>query len=306
MGALTASAKALWWCPRLPSARRRACSGVYHLHFRQPRIFTRQQRQLLETLGQHLAAALDNQRLAATARELAVLEERNLVAQGLHDSIAQVCLLNLQTQMLEDALRRRPGALAESLGQIQAGVQESYDDVRELLTNFRASLAAEGDLFSPVDAILSAFAANRPAGGSAARGATALPLSPDQQLQVLFILQESLSNVRKHARASPVVVRIEDERDLLLTVRDDGVGFDHLRPAATLACPSCKMPSRLAPNDRGQRRLAARRFEVGAARHRTLTKPSWRRCAHCRTTRQSARAWRTVALGFVSRAGRIR
>lgn len=201
--------------------------GVYHLHFRQPRIFTRQQRQLLETLGQHLAAALDNQRLAATARELAVLEERNLVAQGLHDSIAQgLSFLNLQTQMLEDALRRDDReALTESLAQIQAGVQESYDDVRELLTNFRASLAAE-DLFSAVDAILERFRRQTGLRVEVQREGDGAPLSPDQQLQVLFILQESLSNVRKHARASRVVVRIEDERDLLLTVRDDGVGFD--------------------------------------------------------------------------------
>ena len=201
--------------------------GVYHLHFRQPRIFTRQQRQLLETLGQHLAAALDNQRLAATARELAVLEERNLVAQGLHDSIAQgLSFLNLQTQMLEDALRRDDReALADSLAQIQAGVQESYDDVRELLTNFRASLAAE-DLFSAVDAILERFRRQTGLRVEVQREGDGAPLSPDQQLQVLFILQESLSNVRKHARASRVVVRIEDERDLLLTVRDDGVGFD--------------------------------------------------------------------------------
>lgn len=100
-----------------------------------------------------------------------------------------------------------------------------YDDVRELLTNFRASLAAE-DLFSAVDAILERFRRQTGLRVEVQREGDGAPLSPDQQLQVLFILQESLSNVRKHARASRVVVRIEDERDLLLTVRDDGVGFD--------------------------------------------------------------------------------
>ena len=75
--------------------------------------------------------------------------------------------------MLEDALRRDDReALAESLGQIQAGVQESYDDVRELLTNFRASLAAE-DLFSAVDAILSAFAGKPACGWKCSARATA-------------------------------------------------------------------------------------------------------------------------------------
>ena len=40
------------------------------------------------------------------------------------------------------------------------------------------------------------------------------PLHPDQQLQVLFILQEALSNVRKHAHAGRVSVRIDNQRDL--------------------------------------------------------------------------------------------
>lgn len=201
--------------------------GVFNLHFRQPRIFTRQQQQLLETLGQNLAVALDNQRLAAKARELAVLEERNLVAQGLHDSIAQgLSFLNLQAQMLEDALRRNDReALADSLAQIQAGVQESYDDVRELLTNFRTSLAAV-DLFAAVDAILERFRRQTGLRVEVQREGGGAPLLPEQQLQLLFILQESLSNVRKHARASRVVVRIEDDRDVRLTICDDGVGFD--------------------------------------------------------------------------------
>lgn len=207
--------------------------GVFNLHFRQPRIFTRQQQQLLETLGQNLAVALDNQRLAAKARELAVLEERNLVAQGLHDSIAQgLSFLNLQAQMLDDALRRNDReALADSLAQIQAGVQESYDDVRELLTNFRTSLAAV-DLFAAVDAILERFRRQTGLRVEVQREGGGAPLLPEQQLQLLFILQESLSNVRKHAHASRVVVRIEDDRDVCLTICDDGVGFDAQEVAA--------------------------------------------------------------------------
>ena len=207
--------------------------GVFNLHFRQPRIFTRQQQQLLETLGQNLAVALDNQRLAAKARELAVLEERNLVAQGLHDSIAQgLSFLNLQAQMLDDALHRDDrAAMGDSLAQIQAGVQESYDDVRELLTNFRTSLAAV-DLFAAVDAILERFRRQTGLRVEVQREGGGAPLLPEQQLQLLFILQESLSNVRKHARASRVVVRIEDDRDVRLIIRDDGVGFDAQEVAA--------------------------------------------------------------------------
>jgi two-component system nitrate/nitrite sensor histidine kinase NarX len=53
-----------------------------------------------------------------------------------------------------------------------------------------------------------------------------LPLQPEQQLQVLFILQEALSNVRKHAMAEHVAISLTHGRDFQLVVQDDGEGFD--------------------------------------------------------------------------------
>jgi two-component system nitrate/nitrite sensor histidine kinase NarX len=53
-----------------------------------------------------------------------------------------------------------------------------------------------------------------------------LPLQPEQQLQVLFILQEALSNVRKHAMAAHVTVSLSHGHDFRLVVEDDGEGFD--------------------------------------------------------------------------------
>jgi nitrate/nitrite-specific signal transduction histidine kinase len=51
------------------------------------------------------------------------------------------------------------------------------------------------------------------------------PLAPEQQLQILFIVQEALSNIRKHAQASNVALRVVNGRDFALQVRDDGEGF---------------------------------------------------------------------------------
>ena len=53
-----------------------------------------------------------------------------------------------------------------------------------------------------------------------------MPLPSDQQLQVLFILQEALSNVRKHASASQVRIALKNAEDFDLTVQDDGDGYD--------------------------------------------------------------------------------
>ena len=53
--------------------------------------------QLLETVGQHLGAAIEGQRLVSREKEMAISEERNLLAQELHDSIAQgLAFLNIQ------------------------------------------------------------------------------------------------------------------------------------------------------------------------------------------------------------------
>ena len=56
-----------------------------------------------------------------------------------------------------------------------------------------------------------------------------MPLAPDDQLQVMHILQEAVSNVRKHAQATRVEVELKRGPDYAFTVRDDGSGFDPAR-----------------------------------------------------------------------------
>lgn len=202
--------------------------GSFSLHFRNEHVLSDSDEQLLETLGQHLGVALENRRLSAKARQLAVAEERNLVAQGLHDSIAQgLNFLNLQVQMLDNATERGDLAeVADIVPLLRAGVDESYQDVRELLLNFRSKLG-QGELKSAMQDTIERFRRqthitidllmDNPDGA---------PLPPEQQLQVLFILQEALSNVRKHAQASAVNVRVSNERDFVLIVSDNGKGYD--------------------------------------------------------------------------------
>ncbi|HWT53252.1 MAG TPA: type IV pili methyl-accepting chemotaxis transducer N-terminal domain-containing protein [Rhodocyclaceae bacterium] len=202
--------------------------GSFSLHFADKRRLPQKEVHLLETLGQNLGVALENRRLGAQARQLAVAAERNLVAQGLHDSLAQgLNYLNLQVQMLDDALRRNAvGEIGEIVPRLQTGVNESYQDVRELLLNFRSKLEA-GELKKAVSDTLNRF--ERQAGVTVVldmEEVEGAPLPPEQQLQVLFILQEALSNIRKHAHAGKVGVRISNRRDFALDIDDDGRGFD--------------------------------------------------------------------------------
>lgn len=201
--------------------------GIFNLHFRQPHDFSEQEMLLLQTLGDHLGIAIENIRLAAKEREMAVSEERNLMAQGLHDSIAQgLTFLNLQAQLLDDSLQRGDLAQAnETMPLIRAGIKESYEDVRELLLNFRTRLGQE-DLGCAIENTLNKFSRQTGIRSQFHHSGDGPPLPPEQQLQVLFILQEALSNIRKHADATRVEVSLLNDQDMELLIRDNGVGFD--------------------------------------------------------------------------------
>lgn len=208
--------------------------GVFNLYFSSPQHIGAEDRQLLEALGQHLGVAIENQRLASRDRELAVYEERSLLARELHDSIAQsLAFLNIQVQMLEDSLARDArGEVGEVLARIREGVQESYDDVRELLTHFRTRVKQEEDIGVALKQMLDRFAAQSGLTADFADGGAGVPLPAETQLQVLHILQEALSNVRKHAGARRVSLALRRDAEYRFSVGDDGRGFDTAVAAA--------------------------------------------------------------------------
>ena len=202
--------------------------GIVTLYFRQPQEISDTVTELLELLCSQFGVVVSNTRLGEESRQLAVLQERNLIAQGLHDSIAQtLAFLNLQVQMLESALQSGSSDLAgENLQFIKSGVQECYEDVRELLLNFRTKIARR-DFAEAADELVERF--HRQTGIATNIdwiGDQGPPLSSDQQLQCIFILQESLSNIRKHAQADQVNIEIDNGRDFVMTITDNGRGFD--------------------------------------------------------------------------------
>ena len=202
--------------------------GVYNLYFRRQQSLSEGEKHLLETLGQHLGVAIENVRLKAREQELAISEERNLLAQELHDSIAQgLAFLNIQVQLLQDSLRKgRVEEAMQTAGQLREGVQESYDDVRELLVHFRTRMH-QADLESAIEAALEKFEGQTGIRTEFTCHGSGLPLGPGDEIQIMHIVQESLSNIRKHAQATRVTVRLERNlTELQVAVRDNGAGFD--------------------------------------------------------------------------------
>ena len=183
---------------------------------------------LLQTLGRQLGVSLAGAKQEEEKRLLAVLQERNLIAQGLHDSIAQaLTFLNLQVQMLESAFAEgKKEEAAENISFIKTGVQECYEDVRELLLNFRTKISNK----EFPEAVADLFARFTQQTGITVEttweNSSFLP-HQEEQLQMIFILQESLSNIRKHARATHVKFRLVKQGGrFTMTIQDNGQGFD--------------------------------------------------------------------------------
>jgi two-component system nitrate/nitrite sensor histidine kinase NarX len=204
--------------------------GEVNVFFRETTALGEDERSLLEALAAHLAGAMEGLRAEALGKEAAVAQERSLLARELHDSIAQsLAFLKIQVQLLRDAVRRgdEPN-VARVLDELDAGVRESYNDVRELLLHFRTR--TNGESIEPaLRTTLQKFEHQSGLRAHLTMHGHGLPLDADVQIQVLHVVQEALSNVRKHARARQVWVDVEQAPVWRFTVRDDGVGFDAQR-----------------------------------------------------------------------------
>lgn len=185
-------------------------------------------RSLLEALTAHLAAAMENFRLAALEKEAAVSQERSFLARELHDSIAQsLAFLKIQVQLMHDALGQDDLQQAQAvLDEIKTGVRESYADVRELLVHFRTRANAE-DIEPALKTTLRKFELQSALPTSLQMEGHGMPLDPDLQVQVLHIVQEALSNVRKHAAATHVWLDVQQAPRWRFEIRDNGTGFSN-------------------------------------------------------------------------------
>lgn len=201
--------------------------GEISLFYREPRQLAEDDRALLETIASHLAGAVEGLRAAALQRENAVAEERGFIARELHDSIAQsLAFLKIQLGLLRSDVRSGDSArIDKTLGEIDTGVHESLSDVRELLVHFRTRTNGE-DIAPALRTTLQKFEHQTGLATHLDIEGEGLPLPADVQVQVLHVVQEALSNVRKHAQAREVWVEVQQRPQWRVEVRDDGCGFD--------------------------------------------------------------------------------
>ncbi|PWV61174.1 histidine kinase [Plasticicumulans acidivorans] len=185
------------------------------------------ERQLLETVARHIAASLRARQQEVSKRRLALLEERNVIARELHDSLAQsLSYLKIQVSRLSGALPpEQPPVVGEVLGELREGLSSAYRELRELLTTFRITMEETG-LQPALEKALKEFATRGAIHTELDYALGGHLLSPHQEIHVLQIVREALSNIVHHARAETARVSLQRVGEFIrVTIDDDGVGL---------------------------------------------------------------------------------
>ncbi|MBE9541775.1 MAG: type IV pili methyl-accepting chemotaxis transducer N-terminal domain-containing protein [Proteobacteria bacterium] len=211
----------------IPIYYREKLLGAVHLFEDEPKDFSAREKLLVENLISHLGAAIEYYSLNIKTRHLAIMEERNMLASELHDSIAQaLAYLKIQGSLLEASLDAdNVGQARDDLAHIRKGIEKSNEDVRELLLHFRTKIDSEG-LEPSIKKLLGKF--KRETGmHTVFKAEPDLPvLAPGEEVHLFHIVQEALTNARKYSEASEVSVAITNNGNFAIIIEDNGKGFD--------------------------------------------------------------------------------
>jgi nitrate/nitrite-specific signal transduction histidine kinase len=185
---------------------------------------------ILESLADQAVIAMQQAMMASRIQSLAVVEERTRIAREMHDGLAQVLgYLSLQMQTLEALTRQGDtiGVLNE-LERTRTNIKAAHADVRENILSLRTTLSGEAGVIPAIEEYVSEFGLQSSCDTHVTNSLEASPnISPYAEVQLVRIVQEALSNVRKHAHAGRVdVILSQNNGTLLVRIADDGVGFD--------------------------------------------------------------------------------
>lgn len=163
-------------------------------------------------------------------RALAVLQEREHLARELHDDLVQVlAFISTQGQTVRRLLGRGDLVTADSHLERLVDVAGTVEaDVRESIRGIRMTLSEKG-LFATLEKFLMQYEQNYAIQTKLVRSESLSEdiLSASVELQLLRIIQEALTNVRKHADASLVSIQFDTtDHTVCVSIKDNGKGFE--------------------------------------------------------------------------------
>jgi two-component system nitrate/nitrite sensor histidine kinase NarX len=216
--------KAWMWVPL--AVKGQVIGGMSIAHA-EPDAFTTHQADLALIVANQAAITLVNAQLYEQAQALAVLQERQRLAQNLHDAVNQSLFsASLIAEVLPRLWERNPDEGRRSLEDLRRLTRGAMAEMRGLLAELRPLVLTDtelGDLLRQL--------------GDALMGRTDIPvaltvtgqgaLPADVQVALYRLSQETLNNIAKHSGASQVAIHLQyGDGTVAVSIRDDGRGFD--------------------------------------------------------------------------------
>jgi PAS domain S-box-containing protein len=212
------------WVPVAVKNRVIGSVGVAHV---ERDYFTAHHADLALTVANQAAIALINAELYEHAQALAALQERQRLAQNLHDAVNQSLFsAGLIAEVLPRLWDRDQGEARKSLDDLRRLTRAAQAEMRALLAELRPSALTDTDLGDLLYLLGNALSGriNIPVAVTVAKEVI---LPAEVQVAFYRICQEALNNIVKHAKASRVDIDLKHEGTAIeLHIRDDGKGFD--------------------------------------------------------------------------------
>ncbi len=203
--------------------------GVINLFVMQHLDITEELAYLLSSIGAHLGEVLKKQQIETSAKQQLVLEERNIIANELHDSLAQtLASLRFHVRVLDQSLQSIGNYMTiNTIEQVEHSLDEASTDLRELIAHCRVPIEEQG-LIPAIKRVVDKFKQETGIHILLQCEVKALELPTNMELNAYRIVQESLANIKKHANAYivRVLITVDDDTNICILIENDGNGFD--------------------------------------------------------------------------------
>jgi signal transduction histidine kinase len=187
----------------------------------------RQDLQWFERIVRHLGSPLQNLFVLRHIRARAIEGERSRISREIHDGILQTLLsVDIQLEVLRRKVPSATDQAISGLSSLQQTVRNETEELRRMVTDMRPLRVQSADLVDLMRGFAERFRNESTLALDLLIDSAELQL-PDRICRDLFQLyRESLHNVKKHAHASHVVVKLwQNESQVVLVVDDNGEGF---------------------------------------------------------------------------------
>lgn len=221
---------------KLPLQKQTHLFGYLIWQFPKGKLIEEVHKQLLQTMADIIATAIELDQKRNTEKRLLIMEERAVIARELHDSLAQsLSYLKVQMSLLTRKMQKNltieqplSNGIEETITDIKQGLNSAYLQLRELLTTFRLKLE-DPSLENSLQGTIAEFIekCHHPI-----KLVYKLPdnfLNANQEIHLLQIIREALSNIHRHANASKAGVKITQiKNQISVEIWDDGQGLSPL------------------------------------------------------------------------------